>query len=80
MTDMNRLEKLILALSEAKTNEKREAAKLVVVTAALKEQENIWQTANSGINAAKKALDDYLLETTERTAKSNLRAEEEARA
>lgn len=80
MTDMKRLEKLVLALSEAKTNEKREAAKLVVVGEAAKQQGEIWSSANEGLNAAKKALDEYLLETTERTAKANLVAEEEARA
>lgn len=80
MTDMNRLEKLVLALSEAKTNEKREAAKLVVVGEALKQQQENWSVANKGLEAAKKAIDEYLLETTERTAKGNLAAEEEARA
>lgn len=80
MNDMTRLEKLMLALSEAKTNEKREAAKLLVVSEAQKEQQEIWRIANAGIEAAKNAIDNYVRDETERTAKSNIAAEREAGA
>jgi hypothetical protein len=65
----------MLALTEAKTNEKREAAKLVVTSEANKQQGAIWHQANEGLNAAKKALDDYVRDETERGAKANLAAE-----
>lgn len=72
---MTRLEKLMIAVTEAKTNEKREAAKLVVVSRARDDQGVIWKQANDGLVAAQKALDDYILEETERGAKANLAAE-----
>ena len=72
---MTRLETLMLALTEAKTNEKREAAKLVTISEARKQQDAIWLQANDGLNAAQKALDDYVRDETERGAKANLAAE-----
>ncbi len=72
---MTRLEKLMIAVIEAKTNEKREAAKLVAASRARDDQGVIWKQANDGLVAAQKALDDYILEETERGAKANLATE-----
>lgn len=64
-----RLEGLIVALTEAKSVELREARALVDTAAAHKAQEATWKAANEGINVAQKALDAFISEETKRDAK-----------
>ncbi len=64
-----RLEGLIVALTEAKSVELREARTLVDTAAAHKAQEATWQAANEAINVAQKMLDEFIRAETLRDAK-----------
>lgn len=64
-----RLEGLIVALTEAKSVELREARSLVETAAAHKAQESTWKASNEAINVAQKALDAFISEETKRDAK-----------
>lgn len=76
MTDnATRLGQLLAALTEAKINEKREAAKMLVTSAAHKAQEARWHVANASIEAAKNALNDYAGEQSESAAKAHIKLE-----
>lgn len=64
-----RLEGLVVALTEAKAVELREARALVTTSEAHKAQEAKWKASNEAINVAQRALDNFIREETLRDAK-----------
>lgn len=64
-----RLEALIIALTEAKSVEMREARELIVTSAAHKNQNAVWKASNEAINVAQQAVDAFIRDETMRDAK-----------
>lgn len=62
--DMKKLRRLMANLSDAKVEEKVQAASLVDASNALKAQEAVWKTSNESLNMHQKALDDFIREQT----------------
>lgn len=64
-----RLEALVIALTEAKAVELREARALVASEAAHKAQQEKWKASNEAINVAQKAVDEFIRAETLKDAK-----------
>lgn len=69
IADHNKISRLLLNLTEAKAEEKRQAAALVTADAALKAQQETWRQANEALNVHQSALDTYLRDSTTEAAK-----------
>lgn len=69
MIDNEKLNRLLLNLTEAKAAERVEAAKLVDTSNAHKAQEVKWKNTNEVINVHQKALDDFIRDQTIAEAK-----------
>jgi hypothetical protein len=67
--DDKRLTGLLTALTEARSVELREARKLLETSNAHKAQEAVWKSANAGINAAQKLVDEFIRDQTVTDAK-----------
>ena len=68
---------LMTALTESRVNELREAKNLVTASNMLKAQQAVWMSANEGLNAAQKSLDDYVRDTSMRAAKETIKNEDQ---